>query len=198
MQKFAILPTTLLGILVMTNLLSGCGGGRVNETTQNTTPLGTQDSKEPFVLINPFRDDPDNPSPHNPLIKKFGDTPQVRTFIRLKRKYLSGAPLTLDEVITLHSTDLSLYPHQPHLQKYLDILIRKKEYLEANELTDDDEYRYSGVMQFNLIRGDSVVIYHPDESKTISDSRLKDGKTVVVPPRRKSPYAAPDDENLTR
>ena len=48
--------------------------------------------KEDFIIgFNPFKDDPDNPSPHNPLVKKFGDIPQVRTYIQLQRKYLSGS-----------------------------------------------------------------------------------------------------------
>ena len=100
---------TLLGIFMLITVLSGCGARHVNETFQNTTSLDTQDSKEPFVLVNPLKDDPENPSPHNPLIKKFGDIPQVRTYMRLQQKLLSGTPLTRDEAIALLTAEFYLY-----------------------------------------------------------------------------------------
>ena len=63
-----------------------------------------------FVLVNPFTDDPDNPSPHNPLIRKFGDIPEVRTYMRLKQKFLYGIGLNVDEAIELYTAEAYLYP----------------------------------------------------------------------------------------
>ena len=63
-----------------------------------------------FVLVNPFTDDPDNPSPHNPLIRKFGDLPEVRTYMRLKQKLGRGIGLNIDEAIELYTAEAYLYP----------------------------------------------------------------------------------------
>lgn len=123
---------TLLGIFIVTLLLSGCSARRVSETAQNTTPLETQEAKDAFkdtpdnpsphktrikkfgdippVILNPFKDDPDNPSPHNPLIRKFGDIPEVRTYIRLKQKLQLGIGLNIDEAIELYTAEVRLYP----------------------------------------------------------------------------------------
>lgn len=122
---------TLLGIFMVTLLLSGCSAGRVSKTAQNTTPLDTREAKEafkdapdnpstdnlrikkfgdiPLVILNPFKDDPDNPSPHNPLVKKFGDIPEVRTYIRLKQKLERGIGLNIDEAIELYTAEVHLY-----------------------------------------------------------------------------------------
>ena len=63
-----------------------------------------------FVLVHPFKDNPDNPSPHNPFIMKFGDTPEVRTYIRLQKKFRYGVGLNVDEVIELYTAEAHLYP----------------------------------------------------------------------------------------
>ena len=63
-----------------------------------------------FVLVNPFKDNPDNPSPHNPLVRKFGDIPEVRTYIRLQKKFLYGIGLNVDEAIELYTAEAHLYP----------------------------------------------------------------------------------------
>ena len=62
---------TLLGFFILITLLSGCSVRHVNESVQNTTPVhGKQEApKEDFIPgFNPFKDDPDNPSPHNPMV----------------------------------------------------------------------------------------------------------------------------------
>ena len=108
----------LLVFFQCVTLLSGCGMRQVNaphqnEPLQNTTPAG--DKQEPpkadFIPgFHPFKDDPDNPSPHNPLIKKFGDIPEVRTYIRLQRKLIWGIGLNVDEAIELYTAEYHLYP----------------------------------------------------------------------------------------
>ena len=121
---------TLLGFFILITLLSGCSVRHVNESVQNTTPVhgkqeapnesvqnttpvhGKQEApKEDFIPgFNPFKDDPDNPSPHNPLVRKFGDIPEVRTYIRLKQKLYSGIGLNIDEAIELYAAEAHLYP----------------------------------------------------------------------------------------
>ena len=99
-----------------------------------------KEPKEDFIIgFNPFKDDPDNPSPHNPLVKKFGDIPQVRTYIRLQRKYLSGKPLTIDEAIDLFTADLYLYPQQQRTKNWLKYLKKRKKVLEASGKLDEFE-----------------------------------------------------------
>ena len=83
---------TLLGCVILITLLSSCSVRHINETPQNASvpdpTLQRQDAKKQdtqkadFIIgFNPLRDDPDNPSPHNPLVRKFGDIPEVRTYI---------------------------------------------------------------------------------------------------------------------
>ncbi len=145
--------------------------------------------KEDFIIgFNPFKDDPDNPSPHNPLVKKFGDIPQVRTYIRLQRKYLSGKPLTIDEAIDLFTTDLYLYPRQQRTKDKLKYLKEHKRHLEANGRLDEFEWKYTGSTSHDFTHSNNrKTITHPDGSKTIYDSRVEDG-VIKVPPQAESPY----------
>jgi hypothetical protein len=109
---------TFLGCFLLSILLSGCGVRHVkellqNEPLQNTAPVGDKQEtpKEDFIPgFHPFKDDPDNPSPHNPLVRKFGDIPEVRTYIRLKQKFEHGIGLNIDEAIELHTAEAYLYP----------------------------------------------------------------------------------------
>ena len=124
---FIPLHTVLIGILAGSFLFSGCASKNTKIEASGTRSVDGQTvqlskdqnakakkPKEDFIIgFNPFKDDPDNPSPHNPLVKKFGDIPQVRTYIRLQRKYLSGKPLTIDEAIDLHAAEHHLYQWQP-------------------------------------------------------------------------------------
>lgn len=108
----------LLTLSLVSILLSGCSVKQVNEPTPDAsaapdiTRLEAQDKQEStdFVLVNPLRDDPDNPSPHNPFIKKFGDIPEVRTYMRLRQKLVYGPGLTVDEAIALYTAEAHLYP----------------------------------------------------------------------------------------
>jgi hypothetical protein len=178
---------TLLGIFMLTLLLSGCGPRHVNETVQNTSSLDTRDSKEPFVLVNPLKDDPENPSPHNPLIKRFGDIPQVRTYMRLHQKILSGTPLTRDEAIDFFSAEFHLYQSP----STAEALKRQKESKKRDEKfgfsADLPVFRYTGKKIIDFSRVDhggsiSVTIIDPDGTKTIIDPNLNDGEPLLIPP----------------
>ncbi len=101
---------TLLGCFIVITLLSGCSARRVNESLQNTTPVGDKQESPDFVFVNPFTDDPDNLSPHNPFIKKLGNISEVHTYLRLKQKFLYGIGLNVDEAIEFYTAEAHLYP----------------------------------------------------------------------------------------
>lgn len=150
--------------------------------------------KENFIIgFNPFKDNPDNLSPHNPLVKKFGDIPQVRTYIRLQRKYLSGKPLTIDEAIDLHAAEYQLYQWQK-TEAWLKYLKNRKKVLEASGKLDEFEWKYTGSTTTDYTRkGYTIKTHtHPDGSKTIYDSRVEG--VIEVPPQAKSPYVD-EEEN---
>ena len=118
---------TLLGILIVTLLLSGCSARHVNEPRQDTTPVrDKQDSPDLSIGFHPLKDDPDNPSPHNPLIKKFGDVPEVRAYMRLKQKIGRGIGLNIDEAIELYTAEVYLYP-TPDAKEMLKSLKKDKQ-----------------------------------------------------------------------
>ena len=158
---FIRLRIALIGIFVGTLLLYGCASKNTKIVESETRSEDGQTvhlskgenakvkkSKEDFIIgFNPFKDDPDNPSPHNPLIKKFGDIPQVRTFIRLQRKYLSGTPLTIDEAIALFTADLYLYSHKS-TEGLLKYLKKRKKELEASGREDEFEWKYTGTTSY--------------------------------------------------
>ena len=144
---------TLLGGFILITLLSGCSVRHVNETPQNASvpdPMfERQDARKPdtkkedFIIgFNPLRDDPDNPSPYNPLVKKFGDIPEVRTYIRLKQKLGSGIGLNIDEAIELYTAEVHLYP-TPVAKAMLKSL-------------ESDRRRYE---RLKIPTGDPVLIY---------------------------------------
>ena len=187
---------TLLGISIVTLLLSGCSTKHVNAPPQNTTALERQDAKAHFVLFNALDDDPDNPSPHNPLIKKFGDVPQVRTYIRFKQKLGSGTPLTVDEAIALYTADLYLYPYASTETILKSLKETKKRHEALGFPADTPVLRYTGSTSHDLRRGDNVTRTLPDGTRIISDSRLTDNP-VVIPPREKrdkNPAAKEQDD----
>ena len=105
--------SAFLGCFIFLTLLSGCSVKHVDAPLQNTTPVSDKQEapKEDFIPgFHPFKDDPDNPSPHNPLVRKFGDIPAVRTYIRLKQKLRHGHGLNIDEAIELYTAEAHLYP----------------------------------------------------------------------------------------
>lgn len=191
----------LLGIFA-SFLLLGCASKHIKTETPETRSedgkiahLSTDKSvkakppKEDFIIgFNPFKDDPDNPSPHNPLIKKFGDIPQVRTYMRLQRKYLSGIPLTIDEAIELHTVDFHLYPH-PSTEARLKYLKKHKKALETSGRVNEFEWKYTGTTMVDYSRSGYTIKTHtrPDGSKTIYDSRVEGG-IIEVPPQVESPH----------
>ena len=189
-------------------LLSGCASKQHIKTEApemrsedgKTAHLSTSKSakakkpKEDFIIgFNPFKDDPDNPSPHNPLVKKFGDIPQVRTYIRLQRKYLSGKPLTINEAIDLFAAEHHLYQRQP-TKKWLNYLKKRKKELAKSGKLDEFEWKYTGSTSTDYTRkGYTLKTHtHPDGSKTIYDSRVEG--VTEVPPQAKSPYVD-EEEN---
>ena len=203
---FTPLRIALLGIFVGSFLFSGCTSKNTKIVESETrsedgqtvhSPKGenarVKKPTEDFIIgFNPFKDDPDNPSPHNPLVKKFGDIPQVRTYIRLQRKYLSGKPLTIDEAINLHAAEYHLYQWQK-TEAWLKYLKNRKKVLEANGKLDEFEWKYTGSTTTDYTRkGYTLKTHtHPDGSKTIYDSRVEG--VIEVPPQAKSPYVDEED-----
>ena len=203
MKPAFILPLIALFGICASFLLLGCASKHIKtkasetrsedgKTAHLSTGKNTEAKRttEDFIIgFNPLKDDPDNPSPHNPLIKKFGDIPQVRTYMRLERKYLSGTSLTIDEAIELHTVDLYLYPH-PSTEARLKYLKKHKEELEASGQTAEFEWKYTGTTHVDYSRSDGYTIkteVRPDGSKTIYDSRVEGG-VIEVPPQAESPY----------
>ena len=143
---------TLLGFFILITLLSGCGVRHVNEPLQNeplqnTTPVGDKQEapKEDFIPgFNPFKDDPDNPSPHNPLVRKFGDIPEVRTYIRLQQKFRYGIGLNVDEAVALYTAEAHLYPSLAAKARLKSWKKDKARYERLGILTDEP------VMGYNL------------------------------------------------
>ena len=145
---------TLLGVVIFVSALSGCTARSINTPNENVKEA--ESVKEPFVIVNPFRDDPDNPSPHNPLIKRFGDIPEVRTYMRLKQKLLNTPGLTSDEAIAYYTAELHLYQYDSS-RNILNGLKESKKINKASGLPDDAiVFRYTGITQHNLVRGDNV------------------------------------------
>lgn len=182
---------TLLGFFVLIIVLSGCGVRSINAPAQS--------AKEPFVLFNPLADDPDNPSPHNPLIKKYGDIPEVRTYIKYYQKLHNGTPLTVDEAIAYYSADLYLYPYPPTEVILKTLKDTKKRHEALGFSADTPVLRYPGGTSHYYSRGPSGyynVKTLPDGTRIINDWRLPGGK-VVIPPKAtsKSESAAADDHD---
>ena len=204
---FIPLHIVLIGILAGSFLFSGCASKNTKIEASGTRSVDGQTvqlskdqnakakkPKEDFIIgFNPFKDDPDNPSPHNPLVKKFGDIPQVRTYIRLQRKYLSGKPLTIDEAIDLLAAEHHLYQWRTTKAR-LQYLKKHKKELGASGRLDEFEWKYTGSTSHDFTHSNNrKTITHPDGSKTIYDSRVEGG-VIKVPPQAKSPYVD-EEEN---
>ena len=146
-----------------------------------------------FVLVNPFTDDPDNPSPHNPLIRKFGDIPEVRTYIRLKQKFYSGIGLNIDEAIELYTAEAYLYPSDATKANLKRWKKDKERYERLGISMAGPALRYTGETLYSNGR---KTIIHPDGSKTIYDSRVEGG-VIEVPSQVESTYTddASDEKN---
>ena len=173
----------LLGFVIFISALSGCTARSINTLNENVK--GTESVKEPFVIVNPFRDDPDNPSPHNPLIKRFGDIPEVRTYMRLKQKLINTSGLTADEAIAYYTAELHLYQYDSS-RKRLNRLKESKKINKASGLPDDAiVFRYTGITSLDLVRGDNITRILPDGTKIISDPRLPNDPTIIPPEKRR-------------
>ena len=62
---------------------------------------------------------------HKGLLRRFGDIPEVHTFMALKRKKMKNEPLSLDEHIDYTAAMLHLWPH-PETKKTLDIFLEER------------------------------------------------------------------------
>ena len=156
---------TLLGFLILVTLLSGCstknsGTSDVSRSVQSPAQALEQHGKEksleePFVLVNVLTDDPDNPSPYNPLVKKFGDIPEVRTYMRLSQKLMSGASLTVDEAIALFTAELHLYSWET-TRDMLKSAVENKERNERLGFPADSPYlTYTGSSTKDFTKSDN-------------------------------------------
>ena len=173
----------LLGFVIFISTLSGCTARSINTPNENVKE--TESVKEPFIIVNPFRDDPENPSPHNPLIKRFGDIPEVRTYMRLKQKLVNTSGLTADETIAYFTAELHLYQYDSSRNR-LNRAKESKKINKASGLSDDAiVFRYTGITQHNLVRGDNVTRILPDGTKIISDPRLTNDPTIIPPEKRR-------------
>ena len=119
---------TLLGFLILITLLSGCSVNHIDEPLQSPTPVPDKEESPNVALVNPLTDDPNNPSPRNPLVKKFGDVPEVRTYLRLKQKLGRGIGLSIDEAIELYTAEVHLYPTPVAKEMLKDLKVDKKRY----------------------------------------------------------------------
>ena len=59
------------------------------------------------------------------LLKRFGDIPEVHTFLELKRKMFKNEPFTLDERIAYTTAQYHLWPH-PETKKTLEIFLERR------------------------------------------------------------------------
>jgi hypothetical protein len=59
------------------------------------------------------------------LLQRFGDIPEVHTFMALKRRMFKNEHLTLDERIDYTTAQLHLFPH-PETKKTLDIFLERR------------------------------------------------------------------------
>ena len=185
---------------MIVTVLSGCSTKHANAPLPNTpTTHDQQDPPEPFVLVNPMRDDPDNPNPHNPLIKKFGDTPEVRTYMRLKQKYYSGIGMTIDEAIELYTAETHLYPTPAAKARLKRWKKDRARYVkEAILFHDTPVLRYIGGTSHYYHRGSSGyynVKTLPDGTRIINDWRLPGGKAVIPPKATSKSESAADDHD---
>ena len=113
-----------------------------------------------FVLVNPFTDDPDNPSPHNPFIKKFGDIPEVRTYIRLQKKFRYGIGLNVDEAIELYTAEAHLYPSLEAKARLKSWIKDKERYERLGILTDEPVMQ----MQYNAKSDTGAEVFEVNEA----------------------------------
>ena len=181
---------------MIVTVLSGCSTRHAN------TPAAPEQQgfQEPFVLVNPLRDDPDNPSPHNPYIKKYGDIPEVRTYLRLKQKLLT-TPLTVDEAIELFTAELYLTRSSATKTILKSLKETKDRHEKLGFPADSPVLTSTGRVSHFYNQGPSGyynVRTLPDGTRIINDWRLPNRK-VVIPPKEtsKSEGAAADahDQN---
>ena len=170
-------------------LLSGCTNKHIKTEAAETSiedrkishlPEGkntkAKKPKEDFIIgFNPFKDNPDNPSPHNPLVKKFGDIPQVRTYIRLQRKYLTGKPLTIDEAIDLLAAEQHLYQWQTTKARLRHLKEHKRE-LEASGKLDEFEWKYTGTTSVDYTQKGYTIKTHTPSGRQQNDIRSPCGR----------------------
>ncbi len=192
MKPTFTLPLIALFGIFSSFLLLGCTSKHIKTAVSETRPEDGQNirssqeqsakvkkPKEDLITgFDPFKDDPENPSPHNPLIKEFGDTPEVRTYIRLKQKLGRGIGLNIDEAIELYTAEAYLYPSDATKANLKRWKKDKERYERLGISMDRPVLRYTGETSHS---NGKKTISHPDGSKTIYDSRVEGGVTEVSP-----------------
>lgn len=118
----------LFGFYLLVTVLSGCSATHVNEPLQEPTSVSDKEESPDVARVHPLMDDPNNLSPHNPLIKEFGDIPEVRTYIRLRQKLGRGIRLSIDDAIQLYTAEVHLYPTPAAKEMLKDLKTDKKRY----------------------------------------------------------------------
>ena len=87
-------------------------------------------SRSPFArkLLKPEDMDPDELADMilKGLIQRFGDIPEVHTFVEIKRKMFKNDPINWDERIAYTTAQYHLWPH-PETKKTLEILLEKRD-----------------------------------------------------------------------
>ena len=87
-------------------------------------------SRSPFArkLLRPEDMDPDELADMilKGLIQRFGDIPEVHTFVEIKRKMFKNDPINWDERIAYTTAQYHLWPH-PETKKTLEILLEKRD-----------------------------------------------------------------------
>ena len=118
--------------------------------------------------------------------------------MRLKQKLLNTPGLTSDEAIAYYTAELHLYQYDSS-RNILNGLKESKKINKASGLPDDAiVFRYTGITQHNLVRGDNVTRILPDGTKIISDPRLTNDPTIIPAEKRRELNLDRNNEKPTR
>ena len=110
-------------------------GWQTDGVAQDDEARHTHDDHTHQPIEKPFAQEYPDPSEMDPdeladmllkgLLQRFGDIPEVHTFIALTRKKFKNESLSLDEHIDLTAAQLYLFP-DPETEKTLNIFLEKK------------------------------------------------------------------------
>lgn len=162
----AFVSLLLIASIITILSLSGCGGGRVPEATQNTNSIDLNELEGLFELPDRLLGSPVTRDFFlNSLINEFGDIPQVRTYVALLQKLGNREHLSVDEIIALLAADLYLYPSE-NKANVVKTLEDAKEKVEAAGIDFPRTYEYS--ISIDITDGDTIEVHYPDGSKKAS------------------------------